>query len=110
MQYSIHKFLFCVYALLPATLIAEEYPLHAAIRDGVPSRVREELWSSRLNQRNGADQTPLMVAAMNDRSTSARLVLEAGARVDEETVEYGATALMMASQNGYHEVVELLLS
>lgn len=92
---------------LPAAA-AVSYPLHDAVKAGKPSQVKASLNSSRVNQRNGADMTPLMVAAMYDRASSARSLLAAGARPDEATANYGTTALMMAAMNGYHEVVEVL--
>ncbi|MBR2125299.1 MAG: ankyrin repeat domain-containing protein [Akkermansia sp.] len=93
---------------LPAAA-AVSYPLHDAVKAGKPSQVKATLDSSRVNQRNGADMTPLMVAAMYDRASSARSLLAAGARPDEATANYGTTALMMAAMNGYHEVVEVLV-
>ena len=93
---------------LPAAA-AVSYPLHDAVKAGKPSQVKASLNSSRVNQRNGADMTPLMVAAMYDRASSARSLLAAGARPDEATANYGTTALMMAAMNGYHEVVEVLV-
>ena len=81
---------------LPAAA-AVSYPLHDAVKAGKPSQVKATLDSSRVNQRNGADMTPLMVAAMYDRASSARSLLAAGARPDEATANYGTTALMMAA-------------
>ena len=93
----------------PIVAAADQYPLHTAIKEGKPSRVRAEIRFDRLNTRNGSDMTPLMVAAMYDRSTSAQLLIDAGAAVNATTSSYGTSALMMAAMNGYHEVVEVIL-
>ncbi|MBR5522517.1 MAG: ankyrin repeat domain-containing protein [Akkermansia sp.] len=86
------------------------YPLHDAIKAGKPSAVKAAMKSGRINDFNGAGMTPLMVAAMYDRSTSARTLIAAGANADLTTTQYGTTALMMAAINGYHEVVAELIA
>lgn len=83
--------------------------LHDAIKAGKPSAVKEALTRARINEYNAAGMTPLMVAAMYDRSTSARILLTAGADANLRTAQYGTTALMMAAMNGYHEVVAELI-
>jgi ankyrin repeat protein len=50
-----------------------------------------------------------MIAALKDRSTSAKMLLEAGADVNAAAEAYGTTVLMMAAMNGYDEVVAVLL-
>lgn len=86
-------------------------PLHRAVMAGKPSLVREALDAPNVNldARDEMDRTPLMIAAQMDRSTSAEMLLEAGADVDAASTKYGTTVLMMAAMNGYHEVVEVLL-
>ena len=101
-------FFICV-MMSSLAVAADSYPLHAAIQSGKPSRVRAELRSSRLNQRNYEDMTPLMVAARYDRSTSAGIVLETDVLVDEETSTYGITALMLVAHNSHTNIVHQLL-
>lgn len=86
------------------------YPLHDAIKAGKPSAVKAALTPARKDEYNSAGLTPLMVAAMYDRSTSARTLLAAGADADLATTQYATTALMMAAMNGYHEVVAELIA
>lgn len=92
-----------------AAVSSSAYPLHDAVKAGRPNLVKAALNSTRVNQRNGAGMTPLMLAALHDRSTSAQLLIDAGARLEERTQDYGTTALMLAATNGYHEVVEVLV-
>lgn len=109
MKNALISFLCLLGSVAPLVAAADDYPLHTAVQQGKPSRVRAELSYYRINSRNAADLTPLMVAAMYDRSTSASILIEAGASVNERTSAYSTTALMMAAMNGYHEVVEVLL-
>lgn len=109
MKNAILTFLCLLGPVAPMVAQADQYPLHSAVQQGKPSRVRALLSYDRINSRNGSDLTPLMMAAMYDRSTSASILIEAGASVNEATYSYSTTALMMAAMNGYHEVVEVLL-
>ncbi len=53
--------------------------------------------------------SPLLFAARNGDADSARVLLTAGAPVDD-TAANGATALIVAAHSGHHDVAELLLA
>lgn len=56
-----------------------------------------------------AGQTALMLAVSHDRIDTVRLLLDAGANINEQDDD-GSTALMCASEHGYINIVKLLLS
>lgn len=85
--------------------------LHEAVKAGKPSLVKAALaQTTNLEIRDAEDHTALMVAALEDRSTSARLLIQAGADVNAKSQQYGTSVLMMAAMKGYHEVVAELLA
>jgi ankyrin repeat protein len=53
--------------------------------------------------------TPLMLACMNSHELSVNILIDAGARVNEETIDDGSTALMIASRYGNLPIVRRLL-
>ena len=85
-------------------------PLHNAVEQGKPSAVRAAL-NSKCNPdaKDERNLTPLMIAALKDRATSAKMLLDAGADVNAASEAYGTTVLMMAAMSGYEEVVAVLL-
>ena len=94
---------------VPGSSSSSNYPLHAAVKQGKPSRVRALVNYGNVNSRDGSGLTPLMLAAMHDRDTSASILINAGASVDAVTADHSTTALMLAAKNGYQAVVEVLL-
>ncbi len=95
----------------PAPQNIDSTNLHEAVKAGKPSLVKAALaQTSNLEIRDAEDHTALMVAALEDRSTSARLLIQAGADVNARSLQYGTTVLMMAAMKGYNEVVAELLA
>ncbi|MBR5330512.1 MAG: ankyrin repeat domain-containing protein [Akkermansia sp.] len=95
----------------PAPQNTDSTNLHEAVKAGKPSLVKAALaQTSNLEIRDAEDHTALMVAALEDRSTSARLLIQAGADVNARSQQYGTTVLMMAAMKGYNEVVAELLA
>jgi hypothetical protein len=54
--------------------------------------------------------TPLMQAVMRNDASMVRLLLDKGARIDQKNYYTELTPLMMAVDNGFVELVELLIS
>ena len=54
--------------------------------------------------------TPLMVAAWNDRADCVALLLERGARADHSDPDYGYTPLLLAAQYGALEAAKCLVA
>ena len=95
----------------PAPLSPDSTNLHEAVKAGKPSLVKAALsQTTDLELRDTEDHTALMVAALEDRSTSARMLIQAGADVNAKSQQYGTSVLMMAAMKGYHEVVAELLA
>lgn len=96
--------------VLSLMLTYEEYPLHIAVIAGRPSAVTTALKNGAdVDERDNNGMTPLMLAAIFDRSSSAKLLLQAGANPNATFEEDGSTALIMAARSYYSEVVEVLL-
>ncbi len=57
----------------------------------------------------GSITTSLMRASQDGKTEIVRMLLDAGANVNEKN-EFGTTALMLASDNGHIEIVKLLLA
>jgi hypothetical protein len=100
----------CFLGLIASLEAATDYyPLHTAVKQGKPSRVRALVRYDNVNSRDATGLTPLMLAAMYDRDTSANILINAGASIDAVTADNSTTALMLAAKKGYQAVVEVLL-
>jgi hypothetical protein len=64
---------------------------------------------ARVNARNHAGQTALMMAVINNNRTVATMLLDRGADVNARTTA-GWTALMYAAWRGHPDMVRLLLA
>ena len=87
-------------------------PIHEAARDGDLQKVEALLKDqpsliSSKDEQNG--QTPLHIAAFNDRIDVAKLLLADNADVNAKA-KNGSTPLHLAAAKGFREMVELLLS
>ncbi len=95
-----------IYGTTHATTI-----LHEAVKSGKPSLVKKAIAETmNLEIRDIDGHTALMVAALKDRSTSARLLIQAGADINAKSSPYETSVLMMAAMNGCHEVVAELIA
>lgn len=108
MKNAILTFLCLLGPVAPMVAQADQYPLHSAVQQGKPSRVRALLSYDRINSRNGSDLTPLMMAAMNGYHEVVEVLLRGGAEIDARN-KSGFTALMLAAQKGHAHVVRQLL-
>lgn len=88
----------------------EELPLHIAVMVGRPSAVTKALKKGiDIESCDDKGMTPLMLAALFNRSTSANLLLQAGANPKATLSADGLTVLMLAAREGSYEVAEVLL-
>lgn len=60
--------------------------------------------------RSANDWTPLFHAAAHDRAAAARLLLAAGAEIDESDRQYGYTPVMVAALLGHVDTMTVLLN
>lgn len=90
------------------------YPVTAlmlAAGDGTPEDVKSQLARGidDINAKNVNGATALMYAALAGRSDNVKVLLEAGARIDDQD-DKGNTALSFARQQGHQEVAQLLIA
>ena len=83
-------------------------PLHAAVFHGQRDMVKLLLERGAKVDSKFADSTPLIFAAFSDETAIAEILLDAGANIDQRDFE-GKTALFNAVEEGYVEMVALLL-
>ena len=89
---------------------ARNIRLADAVREGRVADARKALAGGGDADSFTQDGAPLLVIASRYGSVAlARMLLEAGAGVNEKTRDKGTTALMAASQRGHAELVDLLL-
>lgn len=89
--------------------------LHFAVGKGELLTCREilddldfpEKW---INARDVFNDTPLMLASTLGNLKMVKILLDARAQVDPHRNQCGRTALMLASEQGHHQVVEALLN
>jgi ankyrin repeat protein len=62
-----------------------------------------------VNVRDTFGYTPLFFAAATGYMIVAQLLIEHGAQIDLQEIEHQRTSLMLATLNGHHEVVAVLL-
>lgn len=106
-------------ALISITAFDLEWRLKDAIENDRHDEVRtmldseDDLLELPLQHKLGKgiiDASPLILAAILDKPSIIRLLLENGANADAEVSDLGATALHMAARFGSKESVDLLLS
>lgn len=98
------------HGVISLMLTYKQYPLHIAVMAGRPSAVTNALKNgANVDERDNNGMTPLMLAAIFNRSSSAKLLLQAGADPNATLAEDGSTVLMMAAHECFYEVVEVLL-
>eukprot|EP01117_Protostelium_nocturnum_P020321 TRINITY_DN9089_c0_g1_i2.p1 TRINITY_DN9089_c0_g1~~TRINITY_DN9089_c0_g1_i2.p1 ORF type:complete len:502 (+),score=197.73 TRINITY_DN9089_c0_g1_i2:133-1638(+) len=87
-----------------------ETPLHTACFFGQTELVEWLIDNHHANmfERNGDGMTPLLLSVYNNHSNTLQMLLKKGANIHDHEA-YGSTALIIASQKGYVECVNILL-
>jgi RNA polymerase primary sigma factor len=84
--------------------------LKIAVSNGVESAIRVHIAKGDdLNARDTGGNSPLMIAAKNNRANACRLLLESSADPDLKNFD-GKTAIVIAEEAGAHEASEVLRS
>lgn len=90
---------------------SNEQEILEAVRDGDVLTLKKLLKTKpKLDIVNTKEMTPLMIASADNNLEVVKLLVEAGANVNQKNKENGKTALMYAASLGYVEVCEYLLS
>lgn len=90
---------------------SSEQEILEAVRDGDITTLKKLLKpKTNLDFVNSKEMTPLMMASADNNLEIVKMLVEAGANINQKNKENGKTALMYAAALGYLEVCEYLLS
>ncbi len=90
---------------------SNEQEILEAVRDGDIVSLKKLLKpKTKLDFVNSKAMTPLMIASMDNNLEIVKMLVEAGANINQKNKENGKTALMYAASLGYLEVCEYLIS
>lgn len=107
----IFAFLITLFPFWIYPIESSEGEILEAVRDGDVNTLKKLLKPKpKLDFVNSKEMTPLMIASADNNLEIVRMLVEAGANINQKNKENGKTALMYASALGYLEVCEFLLS
>lgn len=102
---------FFIFSFTIHAIESNEQEILEAVRDGDVASLKKLLKpKTKLDFVNSREMTPLMIASADNNLEIVKMLVEAGANINQKNKENGKTALMYAAALGYLEVCEYLLN